>query len=195
MTKALSHQQAVISATPDAIHLYGVASKVLSRANRSGKPLIGFTPEVVQVLGGHELYELVPDEDVLELEQALEKANGLPDGEVLALRHRVRHRDGEIRWLSRRLTPFARDERGAVSSILVVSRDVTDVVAVEERLQRAALHDELTGLPNRRLLHDRLEQALRRSARGGHIAGAGQDLDSRRVAEHRGGQVSGDHFG
>ncbi|HZV26782.1 MAG TPA: PAS domain-containing protein [Acidothermaceae bacterium] len=47
LSKALSHQQAVIAATPDAIHLYNVATKHLSRANRSGKPLIGFTPEVV----------------------------------------------------------------------------------------------------------------------------------------------------
>jgi PAS domain S-box-containing protein len=42
LSKALSHQQAVIAATPDAIHLYDVATKQLSRANRSGKPLIGF---------------------------------------------------------------------------------------------------------------------------------------------------------
>ena len=190
LSKSLSHQQAVIAATPDAIHLYDVATKHLSRANRSGKPLIGFTPEVVQVLGGHDLYELMPDQDVLDLERAFGQANDLPDGEVVSLRHRVRHYDGEIRWVSRRLTPFARDEADVVTSILVVSRDVTDVVAVEERLQRAALHDELTGLPNRRLLHDRLEHALRRIARGGHIAVLICDLDGfKRINDNYGHSV------
>ena len=115
LSRALSHQQAVIAATPDAIHLYDVATKQLSRANRSGKPLIGFTPEVVQVLGGHDLYDLMPDQDVLDLERAFVQANDLPDGEVVSLRHRVRHYDGEIRWVSRRLTPFARDESDAVT--------------------------------------------------------------------------------
>ena len=58
-----------------------------------------------------------------------------------------------------------------------MSRDVSDVVAVEERLEHAALHDELTGLANRRLAYDRLDHSLHRTSRGGHVAVLVCDLD------------------
>src|SRR5262249_36889403 len=52
-----------------------------------------------------------------------------------------------------------------VVEIVVVTRDITDRKAVEQQLSHAALHDSLTGLPNRTLFLDRLGLALRRSRR------------------------------
>jgi len=57
------------------------------------------------------------------------------------------------------------DQRGAPSGHLLVLRDVTERKLAEERLQRLAHYDPLTGLPNRKLLHDRLDAALRRARR------------------------------
>ncbi len=104
-------------------------------------------------------------------------ASGLADGGVAKMRHRVHHEGGRVRWVSRRVTPFTRDSRGAIRELLVISRDVTDVVAVEEQLEHAALHDELTGLANRRLAHDRLDHSLLRASRGGQVAVLVCDLD------------------
>jgi PAS domain S-box-containing protein len=44
--------------------------------------------------------------------------------------------------------------------LTVVARDTTESKRAEEALRHQALHDELTGLPNRTLLHDRLSQAI-----------------------------------
>jgi diguanylate cyclase (GGDEF)-like protein/PAS domain S-box-containing protein len=54
------------------------------------------------------------------------------------------------------------NEAGRVESISVVARDITDLKDAERRMRQLATHDYLTGLPNRVLLYDRLDQALAR---------------------------------
>jgi diguanylate cyclase (GGDEF)-like protein/PAS domain S-box-containing protein len=58
-----------------------------------------------------------------------------------------------------------RDETGKVSRIVVVSRDITEQALTEEKIRQLAHHDSLTGLPNRVLLKDRLEQAIAQAER------------------------------
>jgi diguanylate cyclase (GGDEF)-like protein/PAS domain S-box-containing protein len=58
-----------------------------------------------------------------------------------------------------------RDSRGR--GTLAIIRDVTEQRRYEERLNHQATHDELTGLPNRRALREKLEHLVRQSRRGG----------------------------
>lgn len=57
------------------------------------------------------------------------------------------------------LSPVRADD-GSVESVLVTARDITERKHIEETLQFRALHDVLTGLANRTLLEDRLEQRI-----------------------------------
>jgi diguanylate cyclase (GGDEF)-like protein/PAS domain S-box-containing protein len=63
-----------------------------------------------------------------------------------------------------------RDLSGAITSVLGVGRDITERKAAEEKIKNLAFYDPLTGLPNRRLLMDRLQHTLASSARSGRIS-------------------------
>ena len=58
-----------------------------------------------------------------------------------------------------------RDGRGVVSGAVLIAIDVTERRAFEAELEQRALYDALTGLPNRTLLHDRLDFEIARGAR------------------------------
>ena len=93
-----------------------------------------------------------------------ENARSDETGEPFKTEYRMSHRDGGTVWVH--------DEAVLVEGAGGRSRfwqgmitDVTERKALEERLKHQALHDPLTGLPNRRLFVDRLGQALERTKR------------------------------
>ncbi|MDH4446008.1 MAG: EAL domain-containing protein [Acidovorax sp.] len=72
--------------------------------------------------------------------------------------------DGSVIWVSVSGEPIF-DLDGQFTGYRGVARDVTDRKRAEAEIERLAFYDELTGLPNRRLLADRLERAVAVCAR------------------------------
>ena len=77
----------------------------------------------------------------------------------LEVEHRVRHVDGGWRWMLVRGTAV-RDGSGKAYRLAGSQTDITERKGAEEKLLHDALHDALTGLPNRSLFNDRLGQAM-----------------------------------
>ncbi|MDQ0470394.1 EAL domain-containing protein [Labrys wisconsinensis] len=72
---------------------------------------------------------------------------------------RIRSGDGHYRWLSLKARPVVGSDGEVVRCVGVIA-DVTEQKTAQERLLHDAVHDNLTGLPNRELFMDRLEAAL-----------------------------------
>ncbi len=79
-------------------------------------------------------------------------------------------RTGTMRWVSLSGAPIF-DAQGEFRGYRGIGRDITDQKRSQDESQRMAFYDTLTGLPNRRLLMERLSQALVSSARN-HSHGA-----------------------
>ena len=78
-----------------------------------------------------------------------------------SLNLRLRHVDDGYRWLELRASCLAGEDGYAIRCIGIIS-DITARKLAEERLLHDAVHDSLTGLPNRALFMDRVERAIKR---------------------------------
>jgi diguanylate cyclase (GGDEF)-like protein/PAS domain S-box-containing protein len=104
----------------------------------------------------------------------------------------VRRKDGTAIWVEQRLSIIT-DDADHILAVEGIVRDASARKEAEDRLAHQALHDSLTGLPNRRLLMDRIEQALARSERDrSGVAVVLLDLDRFKLINDSRGHSEGD---
>jgi diguanylate cyclase (GGDEF)-like protein/PAS domain S-box-containing protein len=108
--------------------------------------------------------------------------------------HRIVLADGRVRWL-RSQGRAELDPDGNAIRMLGTAQNITKQKRAEEALAHQALHDPLTGLPNRTLLLDRLTQALGRLERSGSTLGVlFLDIDRFGLINDSLGHVAGDQM-
>ena len=120
--------------------------------------------------------------------------NGLTD--LFINEHRILHRDGEYRWVLVRGLVLTDEQSNPLSRMAGSLTDITDRKRFENQLLYDALHDALTGLPNRVLLIERLSNAHARQRRYPEYRYAVLflDLDRFKIINDSLGHLAGDQM-
>lgn len=156
VTPAVAAQD-ILRTMGETVLLLDSAEKIVE-ANRAAEKLLGVPSEelvgrrIDEVLGGSE------SDEVEGLRELLASADSLPAELVIATE------EDDPQTLSASSTRITDDNDRSIGIVLML-RDISEQKRVEEQLRFTATHDALTGLPNRILLEDRLNQAVKRAER------------------------------
>jgi diguanylate cyclase (GGDEF)-like protein/PAS domain S-box-containing protein len=177
--------------TPAFIHVLDFASKRPLYVNRSLAEALGYPPEQIRTLGDRLLPSITHPQDLATAVDRWQELASLPDGRHIEYARRLRDAAGQYRWFSTREAVFKRNPAGAPSEILGTTTDVSSLKEAERRLDELARVDPVTGLPNLRVVRERLDLLFAEAVRGRAFGLLMVDVDNwRRLGDTHGGPAA-----
>ncbi|WP_293224147.1 MULTISPECIES: PAS domain S-box protein [unclassified Microcoleus] len=126
--------QAIADSNPNLLYVYDLIEQRNVYTNRQIATILGYGAEEIQDMGKAMLQTLVHPEDLSAFFQHIQKFDLSQGGDIIEFQYRMRHKNGEWRWMHSWDTVFLRQADGKPKQILGTSNDITDRKLAEEKL-------------------------------------------------------------
>jgi diguanylate cyclase (GGDEF)-like protein/PAS domain S-box-containing protein len=185
LRQLVAEQQVMLN--NDLVGFLKIHNRRIVWANREMERISGYTAEELQGQSSRIFYA-----DALSYQAlSLEVHNILDDDGIFRKQAEFLRKDGEKIWIDLNGMKLPANEAG--ESILYVLKDITEQIKYQQQVEHIAYHDNLTGLPNRLLVDDRLQQALAHAKRANQaLAICYLDLDGFKPVNDSYGHAAGD---
>jgi diguanylate cyclase (GGDEF)-like protein/PAS domain S-box-containing protein len=175
----------VFQTSPDAIHINRLEDGKYIDCNQAFLDVMGYKREEVIGITSLQLGVWADTHDRIKMIEQVRQS-----GSCHGLEVQFRKKSGEIFWVVMSASAMEVD---GVPCVLSITRDLSEVKAAQNEIRSLAYYDPLTGLPNRRLLLERLRQTLAAGGRGDRMrALLFVELDNFKMLNETIGHLTGD---
>lgn len=148
--------QHVADTTPDILYIFNLSKHYLVYANQALGNVLGYSSEEINKLGTFIYSELSHPDDLSFVHEYVRKFFVSKNNEIVDLECRVRHKNGQWRWIHLRSVVYSRDKDGSTIEILGRAHDITNRKETEQQI-RASLEEKELLL---REIHHRIKNNM-----------------------------------
>jgi PAS domain S-box-containing protein len=128
--------QKIADSSPNILYIYDLHENRNVYCNREITDTLGYSPAEIQAMGAAFFSRLMHPDDFAKMPKYYTQIDAAQDGDIFEIEYRMRHANGEWRWLFSRDSVFSRDDRGHVKQTIGTAQDISDRKQSEITLQQ-----------------------------------------------------------
>lgn len=130
--------QQIAEISPNILYVYDLLDDRNIYINAGFSQILGYTQEEIQAMNGAVQSNLIHPDDFAKLSEHYQQFQTGKENEIKEIEYRMRHKNGEWRWLLSRDTVFSRTPEGQPKQILATALDITEKKRAAEELAKSA---------------------------------------------------------
>ena len=126
--------QAIADSNPNLLYVYDLIEQRNVYCNKQIAVMLGYTTQEIQDMGTEMMSTLLNPDDLSAFLESVQKVKRAKDGDVIECQYRMKHKNGEWRWMHSWDTVFLRTTDGKPKQLLGTANDITDSKLAQEKL-------------------------------------------------------------